>query len=310
MSLEPNFSTRDLRAILALSQTRNFGQAAVRMHLSQSALSALIARVEKQLGAKLFERSTRAVELTDAGQVFLLYAQDLLRDTQLAWQAVSDVVQLHSGTVTVAALPSLAASVVPTLFAEYAKQYPAVRLSLLDTLSGEAFDLVRQGKVDFALTAANPQQEDLRYTQLATDQFVLLCPEGHPLTASSAPILLEDTLHYPHVSMGSGASVRQYLDVYLWGKGHKFTPAYELDHIATIGALVSAGQGISALPGAAVSLLRDPRLQQLPLALDIERPLGVVARRHFPLSSAAQAMYQMLVGHTEMYFSRSFSPSA
>lgn len=302
MSFEPNLSTRDLRAILALSQTRNFGQAALRMHLSQSALSALIARVEKQLGARLFERSTRAVELTDAGHVFLHHAQELLSSTQRAWHAVNDTVQLNSGTITVAALPSLAASVVPVLFAEFAQRYPAVRLSLLDTLSGEAFELVRQGKVDFALTAANPQQEDLRYIQLATDQFVLLCTHDHPLAVQTTPVRLEDSLDYPHISMTAGASVRQYIDAYLWSKGHKFAPAYELEYVATIGALVSAGQGVSALPEAAVSLLRDPRLHQLTLTEPIERPLGVVARRHLPMSSAAQAMYQMLAGHTQHYF--------
>jgi len=293
--VEANLSTKDLRAVIALSQTRNFGQAALQMHLSPSALSALVARIEAQVGARLFERTTRAVELTDAGQVFLVHAQDLLRDTHKALNAVHDAVHLRRGSVAIAALPSLAASVVPRVFARFAAQYPLVRLALLDALSGAAFDLVRDGKVDFALTAADPKQEDLLYEQLTTDEFLLICARGHALCAHFGPIALEGTLDLPHVSMPATASVRQYLDADLLAKGRRFTPVFEVDHIATIGALVSAGLGVSALPQAAVALLKGEPLIHLPLAKPaIVRPLGAVSRRHAPMSSAARQMYSML----------------
>lgn len=294
-AVHANLSTKDLRAVVALSQTRSFGQAALQMHLSQSALSALIARVEAQVGARLFERTTRAVELTDAGQVFIHHAQELLRDTERALRAVSDTVELRNGSVAVAALPSLAAVLVPRVFAAFSAMHPGVRLSLLDTLSGPAFDLVRDGKVDFALTAADPKQEDLFYEQLTTDTFMLVCAEDHPLRSSRQPVAMEDTLQYPHVSMPFSASVRQYVDAHLLAKGLRFAPVFEVDHIATIGALVSAGLGISALPETAIALLRSERLALLPLrAPGIQRPLGMVTRRHAPSSSAALAMRQMV----------------
>jgi DNA-binding transcriptional LysR family regulator len=107
---------------------------------------------------------------------------------------------------------------------------------LLDTLSGPAFDLVRDGKVDFALTAADPKQEDLAYEQLMEDQFFLICPDDHPLSKQAGPVAIENTLDYPHVSMPSSASVRQYIDADLHSKGLYFAPVFEVDHIATIGA--------------------------------------------------------------------------
>ena len=293
--VEANLSTKDLRAVVALSQTKSFGQAALLVHLSQSALSALIARVEAQIGARLFERTTRAVELTDAGHVFIAHAQEILRDTQRALRAVTDTVQLRTGSVAVAALPSLAASLLPKVFAEFTRIHPEVRLSLLDTLSGPAFDLVRDGKVDFALTAADPKQEDLAYEQLMEDQFFLICPDDHPLSRQTGPVPIETTLDYPHVSMPSSASVRQYIDADLHSKGLYFAPVFEVDHIATIGALVSAGLGISALPETAVSLLQADRLVQIPLsAPGIQRPLGIVTRRHAPRSSAAKALEALI----------------
>ena len=293
--VEANLSTKDLRAVVALSQTKSFGQAALLVHLSQSALSALIARVEAQIGARLFERTTRAVELTDAGHVFIAHAQEILRDTQRALRAVTDTVQLRTGSVTVAALPSLAASLLPKVFAEFTRIHPGVRLALLDTLSGAAFDLVRDGKVDFALTAADPKQEDLAYEQLMEDQFLIICPDDHPLSRQAGPIPIETTLDYPHVSMPSSASVRQYIDADLLSKGLYFAPVFEVDHIATIGALVSAGLGISALPETAISLLQADRLAQIPLsAPGIQRPLGIVMRRHAPRSSAARKLETLI----------------
>lgn len=300
MRVEPNLSTKDLRAVIALSQTKSFGQAALQVHLSQSALSALIARVEVQLGARLFDRTTRTVEVTDVGRIFVTHAQELLRDTQRALRAVSDTVRLKAGSVTVAALPSLAASLVPKVFAEFSRLHPGVRLSLLDTLSGPAFDLVRNGKVDFALTAADPKQEDLAYEQLTTDQFLLICPGEHPLCAVPGPIAIEDTLSYPHISMPVSASVRQYIDADLFAKGFQFNPVFEVDHIATIGALVSEGLGISALPETAIVLLKTEQLTHLPLsAPGIRRPLGLVTRRHTPQSAAAQGLGLLLKSHLQ-----------
>lgn len=293
--MEPNLSTKELKAVIALSQTRSFGQAALQVHLSQSALSALIARVEAQLGARLFERTTRAVELTDVGRIFVQHAQELVRDTHRTLQAVADAVQLKTGTVSVAALPSLAASSVPQAFAAFHRSYPGIRLSLIDTLSGPAFDLVRNGKVDLALTAADPKQEDLVYQQLTTDQFVVICPSDHPLSLTTHPIALEDTLHYPHISMSPSASVRQYVEAELLKKGVHFSPAFEVDHIATIGALVDQGLGISALPETAVSLLKHEKIRYLKLKdPGIERPLGVVTRRHHPLSDAGHAFIRLM----------------
>src|SRR5688500_12416870 len=124
---------------------------------------------------------------------------------------MQDVIELQQGSVTVAALPSLAATVVPVAFSRYAAAHPGIRLKLLDTLSGPAFDLVRAGRVDFALTAANPAYEDLDYTALGSDGFVLLIPPGHPeARAVTKPLKWADTAGYPHISMPLPTSVRQY----------------------------------------------------------------------------------------------------
>lgn len=293
-----NLSTRDLRAFLALSETCNFGQAAVQLHLTQSALSALIARLETQVGARLFERTTRSVSLTVAGQAFAQYAIGILEQTHEAVQTVRDITALRRGKISVAALPSLTAGLVPELFARFHARYPDVRLSMTETLSSGAFEHVREGRVDFALTAANPKHEDLVYEPLTQDHFLLLCAPEHPLAQDSGAIALEDTADWPHISMPAAASVRQYVDRAFESHGVHFEPAFEVHHIATIGALVAQGLGISALPETAADLIAHRRLHVRPLAAPgIQRPLGLVRRKHPELSPAAETMRQMVFKH-------------
>lgn len=296
--MEANLSTKDLRAFLALSHTCNFGQAALRLHLTQSALSALIARLEVQVGARLFERTTRSVTLTAAGRAFAEYATEILHQTGLAIQTVQDITTLRHGKVSVAALPSLTAGPIPEVFAHFHAAYPQVRLSVTETLSAGAFEEVRQGKVDFALTAAHPRHEDLAYEPITQDHFLLLCAPGHPLASEPAAIALQDTLSWPHVSMPPAASVRQYVDRALDHQGIRFTPAFEVHHIATIGALVAQGLGVTALPETAIELIAHRRLHVRPLAAPgIQRPLGLVRRKHPGLSHAAETMRKMILAH-------------
>lgn len=296
--MEINLSTRDLRAFLALSHTCNFGQAAAQLQLTQSALSALIARLEVQVGARLFERTTRSVTLTAAGRAFTDYAVEILHQTGLAVQTVQDITALRQGKVSVAALPSLTAGLVPEVFAQFHAVYPLVRLSLTENLSADAFEQVRQGKVDFALTAAHPRHEDLAYEPLTQDHFLLLCAPDHPLAEDSEAVSLRDTLAWPHVSMPPAASVRQYIDRALEHEGVQFVPAFEVHHIATIGALVSRGLGVTALPETAIDLIAQRQLHRRPLAAPgIQRPLGLVRRKHPELSHAAETMRQMILGH-------------
>jgi len=303
--VELNLSTRDLRAFLALSRTCNFGQTALQLHLTQSALSALIARLETQVGARLFERSTRSVSLTAAGREFADYVVEILRQADEAVQTVRDITTLQQGKVSVAGLPSLTAGPVPEIFASFHAAYPKVRLSVTEALSSDAFEQVRQGKVDFALTAAHPRHEDLAYEAITQDHFLLLCSPDHPLAEQSNPIQLHETLAWPHVSMPPAASVRQYLDCALDEHGVRFAPAFEVHHIATIGALVERGLGVTALPETAIELIAHRRLHQRPLAAPgIQRPLWLVHRKYPGLSDAASTMRQMILA----YFNRRPAP--
>ncbi|MFZ2990399.1 LysR substrate-binding domain-containing protein [Ideonella sp.] len=291
-----NWSVRDLQVLQVLAETLSFRRTAERMHMSQPAVTALIGRLEDNLGARLFDRSTRAVNLTVAGSAFVAQAGLICRQAEAAAAAVRDVVALRDGHVRMAALPSLAATVVPAVFAQLGARHPGLRLDLIDTLSNPAFELVRAGQVDFALTAANPAYADLAYTPLAKDHFVLLMPAGHPLLAGGdAPLPWADCLDLPHISMPAHTSVRQYAESACQRLGRPFEPRFEVEHLATLNAMVAAGLGVAALPELAALVARSPQVVQRRLGTpDLPRPIGLVTRRGRALSLAAQTVVQAL----------------
>ena len=290
-----NWTPRDLDIFLVLTETGSFRRTAAQVHLSQSAVSGVVARLEEALGTRLFDRTTRSVHLTAAGQVFVEQARLLNAQTQEAVQRVQHITQIQSGKVSLAALPSLAATVVPRVMARYAEQHPDIALQLHDTLSGPAFDLVRAGTVDFALTAANPDYADLDYTPLSADGFVLLIPLNHRLAKGKTPLNWLQVAELTHISMPLPASVRQYANAAFIEHRIAFQPRYEVEHIATIHAMVKAGLGVAALPELAAAFVQQEGVVSRRLTgPDIQRPLGVVTRRHRSLSPAAQEMVRML----------------
>lgn len=290
-----NWSSREIDVFLVLAETLNFRRTAERVHLSQPAVTGVIGRLEETLGAKLFDRTTRQVQLTRPGQVFLEQARRLRHMTDEAVRAVREVTSLQTGQVAMAAMPSLAATVLPRVFAQFHQQYPGVGLQLMDTLSGPAFDLVRAGRVDFALTAANPAYADLDYLPLASDGFVLLIPKDHALARSRQPLSWGDVAQLPHISMPLPSSVRQYADAAFLEHRIRFEPQFELEHLASIKALVSAGLGVAALPELAANVGPDDGVVRRPLrAPALRRPIGLVTLRGRSLSPAAQAMVALL----------------
>lgn len=293
--MQINWSLRELEVFLALSTALSFRRTAAQVNLSQSAVSGVVNRLEEALAVRLFDRTTRNVQLTLAGQVFADQALLLRTQTEEAVRAVRNVAELRVGKVTLAALPSLAATVVPAACARYSALYPAVQLQIVDTLSGPAFDLVRAGQVDFALTAANPAYADLDYTPLACDGFVLLIPPSHALAKGRGPLRWRDVAGLTHISMPLPTSVRQYADAALLEHRLRFAPAYQVEHLATISAMVASGLGVAALPELAAAVAPQPGVVRRALVdPDISRPIGLVTRRNRSLSPAAAALVELL----------------
>lgn len=289
----PNLSTRQLRAFLALAEQRSFTRAAAACHLSQPAFSALIRTLETELNTRLFDRDTRSVQLSVEGRLFETSARQLLGDFSVAVNDLSDHVERRKGRVHVAALPSLAAGWLPTIFAEFKKAWPGIDLNLSDILSDPCIDLVRSGKADFALASTGASHAGLSAELLCTDKFYLVCRKDHPL-ATEKVLTLKKLVPYPFVHMSRNSSVRQALDAALHPL--QTNTLLEVEQLATVTGMVEAGLGISVVPAFTLFHFERESLVTRPLAIaNLTRKIYMVRRQEGSLSVAAQALHDLIV---------------
>lgn len=298
-----NLSARQLRAFLALVEERHFTRAAARCHLSQPAFSAVIRSLEEDARVRLFDRSTRHVELTVEGELFEPHVRALLADMAFAMEGLHDHAARRRGRVAVATLPSLAAGWLPMLMAKFQKEYSGISLQLHDALQGPCLDLVVRGEADFAIAALRADMSDLEGEFLFADEFFLVCPENHPLAAREQ-IGLKDVLKWPWIALAGHSSVRKHLDKTL-GEGAP-APVQEVEHLATVAGLVLAGIGVTLVPAMTLFHFDRPGLVIKPIASKLPaRQLFLVRKKGRSLSVAAQTFYDLLLTHTPEPYSRS-----
>ena len=202
-----NLSLRQLRAFLAVAQESSMTRAADKLHLTPSALSMLVRGMEDDLGARLFDRTTRRLVLTEAGAQFLPTVQQVFAQLEAGIASLQNTQHVKAGRLRVAASPLLASALFPKVIASFRSQHPHVKVVLLDVPVESLPDLVRQGEVDLAVCTANQEAQDLTATPLYVDKLMLVCPTSHPL-AQSREVAWQDLLDQPLFLMRHATGLR------------------------------------------------------------------------------------------------------
>ncbi|MBN9412260.1 MAG: LysR family transcriptional regulator [Burkholderiales bacterium] len=289
-----HLTLNELEVFLQIAETRSFRQAAERMHVSQPALSRTLQSAEWKLSARLFDRNTRRVELSSAGQELLPIATRVLSEFRGSLSDLSEFIAGRRGRVAVASLPSAAAALLPSAIALFGKTHPQVMIDLQPFPAEKVQDLVRDGHVDLALSIRPADERELSYEPLIRDEFVLICPADHALAASRSAGWAEFARH-PYITSGTVTSVRHIADRVLKDSGMAITPRYESSNLAVLGAMVTAGLGISAIPRLALRLIDSTHLAVVPLRKPaVHRELGLLSRRSRSLPAAATRFMDVL----------------
>jgi LysR family carnitine catabolism transcriptional activator len=289
-----NVSTRQLQAFVDLADLRNFTRAASRTHLSQPAFSALIRALEEALGARLFDRTTRSVDLTAEGNAFIHAARRLLHDADQAFDDLGDHAARRRGRVSIALLPSLAAGWLPKILATYCAKHPGIAVDVADVLSEACIEQVMTMHADFALAAVRVETPELQAQMFCADNFHLVCRIRHPLARADAALTPRELAAYPFIHLSRTSSVRQYLEAALHPQAMK--TMMEVDQLATVMGMVRAGLGISLVPALALFHFKHPEIVTRPVRLPgLTRRIYLVRRRDHSLSIAAQALHDFVL---------------
>lgn len=282
---------RHLRYFVAVAELLNFTRAAAKLNVAQPALSRQIRDLEDELGVSLLERTSRFVELTDAGKEFVSEAREVLQRAELARQKVRAFATGERGEIHVGYAPSPSVELLPKTLEAFAEHCPGVRVHLHDLSIEEMLQALRTGRLDAALTVqASPKRmRGLVFEGLRSYPVCVAVHRKHPLTKHKAVNLAqlkqEDLIVY---------SRAEYPDYHEWLRGvfdqsKQTLPESVEEHDSGTGimAAVEAGRGVALVPSI-LSSVAGPRLTFLGLQPSLPSFVVGVAYHRRNLSPSAR----------------------
>ncbi|MDR1229205.1 MAG: LysR family transcriptional regulator [Azoarcus sp.] len=285
---------KHIRAFLAIARLGSFTHSASELHISQPALTVQIKQLEESLGVRLFDRNKRQVVLTQTGRDLLPLLERVLIDMESVLRISRDLVCMKCGSVTTAALPTVAAGLLPVAIQRFAAGYPAVSISVIDAIAERILHAVKSEEVDFGIGSRMGLDKDVEFEDLLVDRLSVFFPDGHPLTGRSR-LTLRDVVAYPLIMPCRGTSVRSLFDRAVEKAALEVRLICESVYMSTAIGMVRAGLGVSILPEAAIhatacngmhmTVINDPGLV---------RRIGIIRKRNRSLSPAAECFMKAL----------------
>lgn len=280
-----------LKAFIAVSEQQSFSLAALRLHLTQPAVSKRVALLENHLGAKLFDRIGRTISLTEAGHELQRRASGILTEIEDTRRAISNLKGSVSGHLSLATSHHIGLWRLPEVLKEYARKYPDVALDLHFMDSEVAHEEIVQGNLEIGvITLAPIGHARLNSSPIWNDQLAFVCATDHPL-AKSERVEIEVLAKYPAVlpdmSTFTGRIVKEMFEQ----RGLTLNTGMSTNYLETIKMLITVGLGWSVLPQS----MLDETTCVLPVPhVRIERTLGVIHHVQRSLSNAGNAFIQLL----------------
>lgn len=240
-----------LRYVVGVSRTGSFSRAAQQCNVSQPALSQQIAKLEDELGERLFERTKREVRLTPHGEVFLQRALRVLAEVDGARRDASEAKNLTGGTIRVGVLPTIAPYFLPKVIMAFARKFPGIEVVVQEDTTAHLVQQVLALEIDFAVASRPLDDDRLELRDLFREELLLAVPPSHRLarrkTVSAADVAAE-----PFIVMKEGHCLGDQVLRFCDRREVRAKISFRSAQLETIQALVTAGLGMSLVPAMAV----------------------------------------------------------
>ncbi len=286
-----------INAFHAVTKHRSFSRAGQEIYRTQSAVSIQVARLEQIIGQRLLHRTTKNIELTDAGKILLKYIEEIKRLLDQAEQALIDLEAMERGRLLICTSDTTACYRIPHFLQAFKSKYPRIEIIVRNATSLKTIDLVLQGEVDLGISTLSYLKPGLVVIPLFSRSDVVICHPGHQL-ADRKEIFLKDLEPYTCVLLDQNCSSRRILDEVCEKRKVHLTVGMELSSIEVVKSLVSIDSGISIVPEVAIQEeLKAGRL--VPLYIkdfmqDKPKRMGIIHREDRYLTMAAKGFLEML----------------
>jgi DNA-binding transcriptional LysR family regulator len=258
---------RHLRYFIAAAREENVSRAALKLHVSQPALSRQIRDLEGELGFPLLERTAKSVRLTEAGRVFLVEAQAVLDRALEAVEKARAKTEMGQGKLQVGYAPSPSVEILPRALRAFQSKFPGMRVILHDMSAEEMLSQLHDGKLDLALTV-RPSGKSLRglnFVELARYPYCVAVHPGHALARARA-VTIDKLFSEPLLGYTRKDYPDYYTEVEALFKTSGRQPVFSEEHdsVTSLIAGVEAGHGCAIVPSC-VACMAGPRLKLIPL---------------------------------------------
>jgi LysR family transcriptional activator of glutamate synthase operon len=275
---------RQLRYLDAVARHRSFTQAALDLHVAQSAISQQVGRLERELGAELLRRTTRRVEVTEMGELVLARARRALAEVDGARADLDAVQGLVRGRLRLGGLPPVGPVHPAALIADFSRIHPGIAVTVRAGVASPLLGELRDGGLDLVLALVDPDAFDgLDGVRLFEEELVVIAPLDHPI-ARAKRVRVERLAGEPLVTYASGSALRDALLALVPG-GRVVAEANDLE---TVRELTARGLGVSLMPQSVVASHGD-RLAIRPVSPRQALPVSLVWRAGERPTPAAQA---------------------
>ena len=290
--------TLGVLAFLAIAEQGGFRRAADALHITQTALTRRLQNLERSLGVRLVERTTRSVALTHIGREFLPQGHRLLSELATALSEIRETGKAHRGDVTIACVPTVGIQYLPRVMQEYSAQHPENRIRILDHSSAGVAGAVLRREAEFGINIGGTHHSDLQSVPLVEDRIVLICRRDHAL-ARRKSMAWRQLAPYPLIFAGESSSNRPLLESALGADGISLHAFYEVQRSSTAVGLVAAGVAAAVVPSLALQKGAYPDIRVVALTDPVvSRRLVLLSRKTAQLSPAAQALFDLLLRHS------------
>ena len=261
-----------LRALIAVAEQGNFGEAALQLGLSQSAVSHAIATLEEILGVVLISRGRHGAYLTPVGDRVLVYARQMMQSLDGMMKEANVAKGLQGGQVRIASFRSVATHILPEAIAQFRQQFPEITVLLTDHEDlPEVEQTLREGRADIGFTYL-PTSEDFEVWELLQDEFVALFPPAFKLKGKR--LTWDELAHHPMIMPpDTDATMLQFYAHCLKFKC-TLKVAYRVNTDSTIVSMVARGLGAAVLPRLAAEPI-PMGVQVFSLPIPIYRVIGI-----------------------------------
>jgi len=281
---------KQLRAFLAIARLGNFTRAAYELHISQSALTIQIQQLEKHLRTELFDRNRRNVTLTPHGQELFPRIERLVAEIEDLVTHAREATDPDRGTVTVAALPSVAAGLLPRAIYRLNRDYPRITVRIRDTVAARLTYMIRNGEVDFGVGSPVKRDPELVWEKLMTDRFCAFVAPDYPWTKRNS-VKFKDLAGPPLILPVRESSIRMHIEAAADKNKISLPAAYEAVYNSTITAMAAQGLGVAILSDLVVRGEDTTRLRRISIEdPPLYRFIGILRRSGRSLSRPAELL--------------------